>query len=119
MGSEEEKPAVWIFACAPVPTGVVSAILWGLEEEGIPAEVREVPPSRAKTLAKQAAVGSRLDVGIGVSGFEKKVVLHHRDLPDSAPLFDLAIEGPGYESLRQVGANAARLVKGDPLAYLD
>jgi hypothetical protein len=117
--TEQERPAVWIFACAPMPGGIVWAILCGLEEEGIPAELRDVPERPAEALAKQAANGSPLGVGIGVSGIEKVVALHLRELPNGRPLFELAAETCGIEQLRRVGANAARLVKGDPLAHLE
>jgi hypothetical protein len=117
--SEQEKPAVWIFACPPVPEDIVRAILCGLEEEGIPAELRNVPEGRAEALAKQAADGSPLAVGIGVNGIEKVVALRLRELPSGRPLFELAAETCGIEELRRVGANAARLVKGDPLAHLE
>jgi len=115
--SDEERPAVWIFACPPVPEGTVRAILCGLEEEGIPAELRNVPEGLAEALAKQAADGSPLAVGIGVSGIE--VALRLRELPSGRPLFELSAETCGFEQLRRVGANAARLVKGDPLAHLE
>jgi hypothetical protein len=117
--SEQERPAVWIFTCPPVPEGIVWAILCGLEEEGIPAELRNVPEGPAEALAKQAADGSPLAVGIGVSGIEKVVALRLRELPSGRPLFALAAETCGIEQLRRVGANAARLVKGDPLAHLE
>ena len=117
--SEQERPAVWIFACPPMPEGIVWAILCGLEEEGIPAQLRNVPEGPAEALAKQAADGSPLAVGIGVSGMEKVVALRLRELPSGRPLFELAAETCGIEELRRVGANAARLVKGDPLANLE
>ena len=36
-------------------------------------------------MAKQAADGSTLNVGIGINGHEEKAVLHHRDLPKERP----------------------------------
>jgi hypothetical protein len=117
--SDQDRPAVWILACPPVPEGIVWAILCGLEEEGIPAQLRNVPEGPAEALAKQAADGSPLAVGIGVSGMEKVVALRLRELPSGRPLFELAAETCGIEELRRVGANAARLVKGDPLANLE
>lgn len=117
--TELERPAVWIFACPPMPEEIVWAILCGLEEEGIPALLRNVPEGPAEVLAKQAADGSPLAVGIGVSGLEKMVALSLRELPSDRPLFALAAEACGIEQLRRVGANAARLVKGDPLAHLE
>lgn len=117
--TEQERPAVWIFACPFMPEGIVWAILCGLEEEGVPAELRNVPEGPAEALAKQAADGSPLAVGIGIGGIEKAVVLHLRELPSGSPLFQLAPETCSIEQLRRVGANAARLVKGDPLAHLE
>ena len=66
-------------------------------------------------LGKQAANHSPLNVGIGLNGVEKKIVLHHRDLPKDKPLFSLQGEEMQAEPLRRIGANAARLVKGNPM----
>lgn len=117
--TELEMPAVWIFASPALPDGVMWAILCGLEEEGIPALLWDVPEGPAQVLAKQAADGSPLAVGIGVSGVEKRVALSLRELPSNRPLFELATETCGSDLLRGVGANAARLVKGDPLSPLE
>jgi hypothetical protein len=92
-------------------------ILWGLEEEGIPAEPRDVAGGSAKTLAKEAAGGSPLNVGIGINGTEGEVVLHHRDLPGDAPLFSFGAMDLNPTILRILGMNAARLVKGEPLVF--
>jgi hypothetical protein len=116
---KKEKIAVWIFGREPVPQGIIEPILWGLEEEGIPADLRQVPSGPVEYLAKQAADGSPLNVGIGINGAEEVVALHHRDLPSGRPLFLLkaAELSPGH--LRRLGTNAARLVKGEPLAFED
>jgi Dehydratase medium subunit len=60
-----------------------------------------------------------LNVGIGVSEARRAVALHHRDLPASQPLFVLGATDLAPTPLRRLGANAARLVKGDPLAVGD
>ena len=92
-------------------------ILWGLEEEGIPAEVQEVSGGGAVVLAKRAADMSPLNVGIGMNGAEGMVALHHRDLPAEKPLFTLTMKDVGAVQFRILGANAARLVKGEPLVF--
>jgi len=108
-------PAVWIFKVRSVLPDFFQPVLWGLEEEGIPFEIREVDGgSSLVDLAKQAADGSPLNVGIGVDG-RGEVVLHHHDLPAATPLFSLAAEPTQAEPLRHLGTNAARLVKGQPL----
>jgi hypothetical protein len=115
VSMDSERPAVWIFALQPAPQDAIGSILLGLEEEGIPAEVEELPSGSAEILAKQAADGSRLNVGIGVDGTEQNVVLHHRDLPGENPLFTLTAEEFHATHMRRLGGNAARLVKGNPL----
>jgi hypothetical protein len=70
-------------------------------------------------MAKLAADGSPLDVGIAVSSTDRAVALHHRDLAASQPLFVLHAAELEPAPLRRLGANAARLVKGNPLAVED
>lgn len=111
-----ERPAVFVFASNPLEEEVISHILCGLEEEGIPCQLQERPNGVAGLLARQAAESSSLNVGIGVNSSTRNVVLHHRDLAEGAPLFSLSLEEyQSPEHLRRLGANAARLVKGDPL----
>lgn len=119
LEGSEEKIAVWIIGGEPSPEEVIQPILWGLEEEGIPADFRQAPDEGAEGLAKRAADGSPLNVGIGISGAEQAVALHHRDLPRGAPLLLLPATELKPSRLRRLGANAARLVKGEPLDLHD
>lgn len=112
-----EKPAVLIFMVPPLPEGVINSIFWGLEEEGIPAKLAEKESGEAAALAKAAANGSMLNVGIGIN--KNEVVLHHRDLAPREPLFVIGPEALNQINLRRIGANAARLVKGNPLIVPD
>ncbi len=109
------KPAVQMFVQEPFPEDIIQFVLWGLEEEGIPAEIHIRKNENAIILGKQAANHSPLNVGIGLNDKEKKIVLHHRDLPEDKPLFSLQGEAMQAGALRRMGANAARLVKGNPL----
>ncbi|MGB0094731.1 MAG: glycerol dehydratase reactivase beta/small subunit family protein, partial [Solirubrobacteraceae bacterium] len=118
--SETDRPvAVWIVGPHPLPDGLLQPILWGLEEEGIPAETQPSAAGTVAEMAKLAADGSPLDVGIAVSGTDRAVALHHRDLAASQPLFVLRPAELEPALLRRLGANAARLVKGNPLAVED
>lgn len=113
-----EMPAVRIFMAPPVSREFINYILWGLEEEGIPAELKEMEgESSAVLLAKLAADSASLNVGIGID--KAKVVLHHRDLLQENPLFSLGAEELNRTNLRCLGANAARLFKGNPLIFED
>jgi hypothetical protein len=58
-------------------------------------------------------------VGIGLDAAAQTVALHHRDLPAEKPLFSLGVGELEPLHLRRLGANAARLVKGQPLLIGD
>ena len=105
-----ERPVVGV--ASRLPEEVLAPLLWGLEEEGIPFEVVSGNGLPGVSAARRAAEGSRLGVGVSVSS---EVVIHHRDLPEGAPLFRVALSGLGAAGLRRMGVNAARLVKGAPL----
>jgi hypothetical protein len=109
------RPAILILKASALPPGLLDPILWGIEEEGLPFEIREAWNAPAMELAKQAANGSALNVGIAWSD-SGEIVLHHRDLPEGAPLFTLSAETAPRGELRRLGTNAARLVKRQPLA---
>jgi len=111
-----QHPAIWIFKARSVLNNSFQPVLWGLEEEGIPFEIREVSNGPIVDLAKQAADGSPLNVGIGIGG-SGEVILHHHDLPAEAPLFSLTTKPRQPVGLRRLGINAARLVKRQPLVF--
>lgn len=82
----------------------------GIEEEGIPCTWRSAEGDAA-LLARRGAEESQLEVGIGVAA--DGLCGHYRKLPEGKPLFLLPYDStpPAW---RQLGCNAARLVKGTP-----
>jgi hypothetical protein len=114
-GLAPEPPAVHIRHSLDAPREVLTEISLGLEEEGIPVEFIPTRGMSYLSESKEAAMASRLNVGLGLDWASKRIALHHRDLPLQTPLFDLSGEAEVVRSLRRLGANAARLVKGDPL----
>lgn len=86
-------------------------VLYGIEEEQIPYESTEIPESDTIKRAYEAAESSRLSVGLAFD--QEKVVVHYRDLAEDQPLF-ITNRTDGQAMLRQLGNNAARLVKGVP-----
>ncbi|MGC9158020.1 MAG: glycerol dehydratase reactivase beta/small subunit family protein [Terracidiphilus sp.] len=118
LASAGRKPAVRIVSCH-ADERTLQPILWGLEEEGIPAEIEQSCEGEASELAMQAAHLSSLNVGIALNGTKGEIVLHHRDLAGEYPLFTLATKDTGDRQLRVLGANAARLVKTEPLILAD
>ncbi len=108
---QRERPAVRVYTDGSARAAeVLCEVLQGIEEEGIPyhTEHRE---NDASANAVAAAEESRLGTGIGVS--EREVVVHYDKLPPGNPLFRVGT----YEenvNFRNLGSNAARLVKRIP-----
>lgn len=113
------QPLVPILTQGSVASEIVDALLFGLEEEGIPTITGSTTDTSINKAAKEIAQLARLNIGIGVSEKEQLVILHHRDLPTEAPLFSASITTGNREIFRRIGANAARLVKGNPLLFAD
>ncbi|WP_240374167.1 glycerol dehydratase reactivase beta/small subunit family protein [Bacillus piscicola] len=88
-----------------------SSVLEGLEEEGVPAVVEEKMEPASLQLSWEAALASRLGVGIGI-GTDGQIMLHYKKLDPTTPLFTISQEESTNQ--RVIGANAARLVKGIP-----
>jgi hypothetical protein len=110
------RPVVNLITSGETAAARLPAICLGLEEEGIPWRQRSMNAGTDLTaMAKQAADLSRLNVGLAIGA--DTVVLHHRDLSRSTPLFTLSGPALTAQGLRRLGANAARLVKGNPLLF--
>ncbi len=87
----------------------------GMEEEGVPFEVRTDPENSAVKLAYQAALLSRLDIGIGI-GADRRIAVHYSRLEEE-PLFTAGNDSNSRSHVT-LGTNAARLAKGLPLKEL-
>ena len=83
----------------------------GMEEEGIPWTMIQGNEVDATLLAYQAAVYSKLGVGVGIG--PQGLAIQHDKLPVQEPLFQLTTSGTSRD-WRTYGYNAARLVKGIP-----
>lgn len=91
-------------------TSDIKPVLYGVEEEQIPLMTNEIDVPDVVERAYQSALNSRLSVGIANDG--NRFVVHYKNLKPDKPLFDEVITD--YQQLRDLGANAARLVKGIP-----
>ncbi len=111
------RPAVRVSLVGEPNPEWVEPLLWGLEEEGIPAELYYDARGSVEAAARKAARSSPLNVGVAVDAMAKTAALHHRDLPEDRPIFRIAPSSFGALELRRLGANAARLVKGDPFLF--
>ncbi|MCZ8693280.1 glycerol dehydratase reactivase beta/small subunit family protein [Escherichia albertii] len=86
-------------------------VLLGIEEEGIPFHIQQIPSGEVIDSAWQAARQPPLLVGIACD--REKLIVHYKNLPTSAPLFTLMYQQDNH-ARRSIGNNAARLVKGIP-----
>lgn len=90
----------------------IREITYGIEEEGIPFIIRISEEKRLEDLARIACKDSQLDVGIGIDEDLTGGIYNDR-LPDDYLLFRMNILKEKEKS-RNLGVNAARLVKGIP-----
>lgn len=105
------KPEIKVFyKKGAVPNDVISTVLLGIEEEGLPFTLEEKDYSSALELGYKAAEGSHLGVGIGISD---EIVLHFIKLKENAPIFRISSTNDEM-NLRNIGSNSARLVKRMP-----
>ncbi len=107
---EAPKPEIKVYYQKnKVPKDTVVNVLLGIEEEGLPFSLEE-KTGTAKELAYKAAEASHLGVGLGISD---DIALQYIKLKEDEPLF-LIPAGDDELFQRNIGANAARLVKRMP-----
>lgn len=94
-------------------------ILAGIEEEGIPYNVKNINFNESTILREvyTAAQESRMGIAIGV--IEGRVVLHFNKLKEEKPLVDIKLDLYEKEKARIVGCNAARLYKIMPFKDIE
>lgn len=107
-----DRPTIRLHAHDAVAPEALTPLLLGIEEEGVPVEVHRHGQLNPLTLAHEAAVASRLGVGIGVA--LDFVVITTEKLPESRP-YIAEFLGRSTARDRIVGADAARIVKRSPL----
>lgn len=106
-----EKPSIYIYYSSEIKDmSIFNDVLFGIEEEGIPYEVKEQEGLDFLELGYKAAQDSRLAVGIGIH-LSGKITLTFNKLKKEEPLFTADLNSE-ENTLRNLGANAGRLVKG-------
>ena len=114
MINNSEKPTI-LLACKSDKESYCTAdlkeILFGIEEEQIPYALTTIEEEDATVRAYKAALSSRLNVGLAYD--QENVIVHYKNLAQDQPLF-VVNRKKGRAALRQLGNNAARLVKEVP-----
>jgi hypothetical protein len=116
----QEIPAILVYL-DQAENEQLNQMFWGMEEEGIPFKTTETRIADIKQEAHKAASLSPLAVGIACTNQE--IVVHSRNLTPENPLFQILLHRQSPENqlnsqLRNLGSNAARLVKGLPFKPL-
>lgn len=107
------KPAIYFHADTDANPESIKQVLFGIEEEGIPCELEIKPLKDEVEAAFRASASSPLLVGVTLKN--DHLVIHYRNLPPDQPLFSAyRFEANTSEEKRNMGMNAARLVKGVP-----
>lgn len=112
---EESNRSVCIILCVHPKVAEAEVVLemtYGIEEEGIPHRLVVSEAVGAKALAEEAVRLSQLGVGIGIDE-EGLAVLYQEKLPEGHFLFQEQLPRT-RRPLRDLGSDAARLVKGIP-----
>ncbi|WP_423188508.1 glycerol dehydratase reactivase beta/small subunit family protein [Alkalibacterium sp. f15] len=108
-----DKVCIYVYVSLPAQkSDILNEVLWGIEEEGIPVYVRESKHKTAQVQSYHAALASALGVGVGF-GKDNMISLHSSKLEQDKPLLTVGCDEALY-NMRNIGANAARLVKGIP-----
>lgn len=111
LGEDSEVPRIHVRCPGEARPEWVEYVEHGIEEEGVPWTVESGFAGDCVAVAHEAAVDSPLKIGVCVS--DSRIVVHHKQLDDDAPVFD--VSGVTAASARRLGSNAARLAKGTPL----
>ncbi|WP_243159246.1 glycerol dehydratase reactivase beta/small subunit family protein [Clostridium sp. cel8] len=113
MASNLQRPS--IFVCVDSPDKyILREVLAGIEEEGIPYDIKEVELSEDTFLHKiyTESQNSRMNIAVGV--MDNRLVIHYGKLPEEEPFIFETINSYDKEKARKIGCNAARLYKVMP-----
>jgi hypothetical protein len=112
VDKNDQIPRVFVWCIGDEIPESVDYIEHGIEEEGVSWAVQSGFDGDSVPVAYDAAVSSSLKIGVSVAP-DQRVVVHHKQLPDTDPIFDVA--RTTADTARKLGSNAARLAKGTPL----
>ena len=110
----DEHPVILVRFLDGCNADLWQGALYDIEEEGIPYQISQVNDTDTVAAAYNTALQSPLQVGIACD--RQEMVVHFKNLQPDSPLYRLTLAGPAQDdTLRSLGNNAARLVKGLPL----
>ncbi|CAB1239838.1 glycerol dehydratase reactivase beta/small subunit family protein [Clostridium sp. MT-14] len=93
---------------------LLKEILAGLEEEGIPYELKNMNFTQDEIIKIAYEVSEESRMGIAIALKNDRVVLHYSKLKENHPLIDMRLDYYEKRKARIIGCNAARLYKVMP-----
>ena len=108
------KPTILLYATQYISEDILKPVLYGIEEEGLPVVI-ESHNGTHMLLADLASRNSAFSVGIGID--DEAIVLTYKNIPAHQFIYRLSGYSQYPDSLRTLGVNAARLVKGNPFVF--
>lgn len=112
------KPSILV-KVAPAFDGssIFNNVLFGIEEEGIPYTVDVAQDSvlMTRNLSYEASSQSNLGVGVGIA--DDGISVHYEKLSADDTLFFIGTDS-STDKIRDIGSNAARIVKRMPFKAL-
>ncbi|EPH06076.1 hypothetical protein HMPREF1531_00724 [Propionibacterium sp. oral taxon 192 str. F0372] len=112
----QERPVIRLHVNEHVDLPRLRDLVLGIEEEAVPVFVEVTSDGDAAHLAHQASVQATLEIGIGVD--TQDIAVTTSKLPDGAPYLITGLNLSAAND-RNIGANAARLVKRNPLLPIE
>jgi hypothetical protein len=94
-------------------------ILAGIEEEGIPYNVKNISFNEGTILREVYVAAQESRMGIAIAVMEDRIVLHFSKLKEEKPLIDVKLNLYEKEKARIIGCNAARLYKIMPFKDME
>lgn len=113
---KQERPAIRMHVARSVQLPRLRDLVLGIEEEAVPVFVEVVDDAPADILAHEAAIAATLEIGIGVDA--TTIAVTNDKLPAGRPYLVTSLNASGSND-RHIGANAARLVKRNPLLPIE
>ena len=112
----DDRPAIVVQIGGSLSEAHLAEVLYGIEEEGIPYRTVTGSATNAAAAAHAAALASQLGVGVGAHG--DQIVVTTEKLDADQPYITQKLNAR-RELDRDIGSNAARLVKRSPLRDMD
>lgn len=111
---QQEKPSIFVLESSTEPS-ILKELLAGIEEEGIPYDVKNISFTENTVLEKLHSAALQSRIGIAVAIISNRVILQHSKLKEEQPLLDVRLNFHSKrETARAIGSNAARLYKVIP-----